>query len=415
MKLAYKVLIIIFSLSCNSQIAKSKSCTIYSPSIKTVQAVVNDNWLAPPVMTLNSDDVLRVSFDEMSHDYKRFIYHIDHYEADWTISENIFESDYLVGFNDNPIEDYQNSINTTIMYTHYTLEIPNEACKLKLSGNYVLTIYDEEKNEKVLETRFMVTENAMGVSINATTNTDIDINKNHQQLSISLNYRNIRINNHEEQIYAVIRQNNRHDNQKTNPEPNMVTGNGLEWRHNKELIFEAGNEYRKFEVLATSHPTMGIDKIDWDGNNYQVYPFACEPRYNYLYDKDANGAFYIRNSDNHQNDITCEYVYVNYRAAIPELPNTDILIDGNWTTDANMHNYLMTYNNEEHAYEACILQKQGYYSYQLLGRDNIGNSMPLDSEGSFYQTENQYQVYIYYKPIGARTWKLAAFKQVGIN
>lgn len=118
--------------------------TIHSPHVKTLQAVVNRDWLSPPVMTLGSDDVLNIAFDELSHEYHRFTYHIEHCEADWSPSTELFESDYLSGFNDNPIEDYQNSINTTVLYTHYSMQLPNDRCRLKMSGNYRLTILDED-------------------------------------------------------------------------------------------------------------------------------------------------------------------------------------------------------------------------------------------------------------------------------
>ena len=39
--------------------------TIYVPTIKTLQVVVNQDWLSPPVMKLNSTDVLNISFDEI--------------------------------------------------------------------------------------------------------------------------------------------------------------------------------------------------------------------------------------------------------------------------------------------------------------------------------------------------------------
>ena len=153
---------------------------IYAQNIKTLQVIVNQDWLSPPVMKLNSNDVLNVSFDEMSHDYHRFIYKIEHCEFDWTVSQEIFESDYLEGFNNNPIDDYQNSINTTILYTHYKLQIPNEKCKLKISGNYILTVYDEDNdNKKILTAKFMVVEPHMDINMSISTNTDIDLNEQH--------------------------------------------------------------------------------------------------------------------------------------------------------------------------------------------------------------------------------------------
>jgi hypothetical protein len=246
-----------------------------------------------PVMELGSGDRLKIGFDELSHDYHRFVYHLEHCEADWTVSDGLFESDWLVGFNDNPIENYQNSINTTVMYTHYTLTIPNDRCRLKLSGNYRLTVTDEDQdNEPVLDVEFYVVEPLMGVGLNVTTNTDVDHNQSHQQLSMTVNYNNLRVNNVDEEICTVVMQNWREETARNNVTPTFISSKGLAWEHNRSLIFLAGNEYHKFEVLDVSHPTMGIDRIRWDGEHYQVYPFPAMVRKNYLTD-----SFVLREKD----------------------------------------------------------------------------------------------------------------------
>ena len=386
---------------------------IFSPNIKTLRVVVNQDWLSPPVMQLHRGDVLHVSFDEMSHGYHRFVYKIEHCEADWSVSQELFESDYLEGFNGNPIDDYQNSINTTVLYTHYSLRIPNDRCRLKMSGNYRLTVYDENNgNEKVLEAEFMVVEPLMQIGLGATTNTDIDLNDSHQQLSMTVGYGPINITNREEQLYTIITQNNCPESAKVNVKPNIVNNKGLQWKHNRSLIFDAGNEYRKYEILALSHPTMGIDHIDWDGHNYNVYPFVAEPRKNYLYDEDANGEFYIRNRDNTENDYTCDYAYVHYKLKSPELTDMTLAVNGWWTTNKDISQYTMTYNPVDATYNATILQKQGYYSYRFTATDAQGNACIPPTEGNFYQTENRYQAYIYYKGTGERTWRLVGYRQV---
>ena len=135
---------------------------INQTNIKTLVTMVNQNWLNAPVMRLHSDDVLTVEFDELSHDYHRYVYRLEHCEADWTPSEELFESDWLSGFNGNPIEDYAHSINTIVPYTHYQLQLPNDRCQLLMSGNYRLYILDEDDdNREVLVTEFMVTEQSM--------------------------------------------------------------------------------------------------------------------------------------------------------------------------------------------------------------------------------------------------------------
>lgn len=386
---------------------------IFSPSVKTLQAVVNDDWLSPPVMTLGSDDVLNIGFDELSHNYHRYIYKVEHCEDDWIVSDGLFESDFLEGFNGNPIEDYQNSLNTTVLYTHYSLQIPNERCRLRMSGNYRLSIYDEEQdNELVAQVEFMVVEQKMNVGLTMTTNTDIDVNRSHQQLSVSLDYGSMNITNIDEQVRLVVTQNGREDNAVRNLRPTLINTKGLTWEHNRQLIFPAGNEYHKFEVLDVSHPTMGIEHITWDGSNYHAYPFVSEPRRNYLTDADADGSFFIRNSDNTEIDYTCDYVFVHYKLKTGEPYDGTMLIDGHWATEQQSQTYSMEYDETDGSYNATILQKQGYYSYQYLLSDDNGRCSIPPSEGSFYETENRYQAYVYYKPVGGRTWQLVGYRQI---
>ena len=405
--------ILLISLLLMTLTAFAKS-SIHDPQIRSLQVVVNQDWLSPAVMRLGTDDVLNISFDELSHNYHRYIYKVEHCEADWTTSADIFESDWLEGFNDNPIDNYENSVNTTVAYTHYRLQIPNERCRPKMSGNYRVHILDEDNDdEEVLTVEFMMTEQTMNLALSVTTNTDIDLNASHQQVSMSLSFGKLLVTNPEDQIKTVVMQNGR--NARHDIRPNFRNANGLEWTHNRGLIFDAGNEYHKFEVLDVSHPTMGIDIIRWDGSYYQAFPFTDEPRPNYLYDEDADGAFYIRNSDNRENDIASDYVWVNYRLKAPALSEGKVIIDGQWTTDDNIYNYVMAYDEAEGMYHTRILQKQGYYNYQYLWLKGDGTTALLPSEGSFFQTENRYQAYAYYKGTGDRTWRLVSYRQIEIK
>ena len=384
---------------------------IYDPQVKSLQVVVNQNWLSLPVMKLNSADRLNIGFDELSHDYHRYVCHIERCEYDWTTATEVFESDWLNGFNDLVIDDYEHSINTTVAYTHYHFALPNDQCRLKMSGNYRLHIREDGSDEDVVTVEFMVTEQSMQLSMSATTNTDTDTNGSHQQVTMALNYMGNRVTRPDEQIRTVVMQNGREDNCRRNVPPTFVNQNGMEWNHALEYIFDAGNEYRKYEVLDPSHPTMGIDYIRWDGEYYQVFPYTDEPRPNYLYDEDADGAFIIRNSDNIQIETTCDYVWVNYRLKTRPVSHGRIVIDGRWTIE-DSDTYRLGYDEAEDMYTASILQKQGYYSYQYLWEDTDGTRKPLPSEGNFYQTENSYQALVYYKDTGARTWRLVAFNQI---
>lgn len=404
--------LLLWALLAATTAANAYRAKVYSPEVKTLQAVVNSDWLSPAIMVLGSDDVLYIDFDHLAHDYHRFTYKIEHCEDDWTPSQQLFDSDFIEGFNNNTIDDYQNSLNTTVLYTHYSMQLPNDRCRLKMSGNYRLNIYDEDQDgERVAEVCFMVLEEKMNVGLAATTNTDVDLNGKYQQLSVSLDYGNLTVTNPEEQLRLVVTQNERDDNARRDVRPNYVNAKGLRWEHNKQLIFDAGNEYHKYEILDVSHPTMGIESITWDGNNYNAYPFADEQRRNYLYDEDANGHFFIRNSDNVEIDNTCDYVFVHYKLKAPTPFDGTMSVYGLWATDDDPGAYTMTYDEADGSYNATILQKQGYYNYTYLLTTDEGTTT-APTEGNFFQTENRYQAYVYYKKTDERTWRLVGYRQL---
>ena len=378
---------------------------IYSPMIKTLTTIVNNDWQNRPVMELGSRDVLHIGFDELSHDSHRYICHLTRCEADWSETTDVFESDWLQGFNDFPLDDYQNSLNTTVNYTHYEFTIPNSQCMIRMSGNYRLSIFDEDNgHEKILDAEFYVVEPVVNIGLNLTTNTDIDVNKSHQQVSINLEYKDLNVIRPEDEIYTVVMQNWNEQTARLNPAPQYTYHQGLRWEHQRELIFDAGNEYHKFEVLDVSHPTMGIDRIGWDGKRYQAFPFTTTVRRNYLTDESANGAFYIRNSNRSEIAYTCDYVWVNYTLEAPY--SGEIFLQGQWTNNADATAYQMQYDANSQCYIAQVMQKQGYYSYQYVDKD--GRTAP--TEGNFFQTRNKYQVLVYYKGLGDRTWRLVGYR-----
>ncbi|MBP3756644.1 MAG: DUF5103 domain-containing protein [Prevotella sp.] len=400
----YSLIITLALVLLLNGVQMSRAQVVYASDISTLTTMVNNRWLALPVMKLNSADQLEIGFDQLSHEYHRYKYHIQHCEADFTPSEEIFESDFLEGFNDNYIDDYLESINTNQLYTHYSISIPNDRCRLKMSGNYLLTVIDENNDdERVLEVPFYVVEPVMTIRMEVFTNTDATINKQHQQVNMWLNYGDIRVTNQERQIFTVVKQNGLCQNatSRQGVKPNIVKDKGLEWTHNKELIFEAGNEYKKFEILDTDHPSMGVDKITWDGQHFHAWVFTDELQSNYLTDEDANGAFLIRNSDYAEIDNTCEYMLVHFTLKAPASISAPE-IDGAWTTDADKARYKMEWDEQLKLWHACIPLKMGYYSYRYL--------IP-DVKENFFQTENTYQCLVYYKVIGERTWRLVGFNE----
>ena len=387
---------------------------ILNPDIASLQVVAGNNWLSMPVIALGEGVPVNIAFDDLTHEYRRYAYKVEHCNADWSTSGDLFVSDYIDGFNaDNVIEHVEQSINTNVLYTHYRFQIPNERCKLKMSGNYRVTIYDANDDDKaVAECCFMVVEPRMGIKLSVDANTDKGINSRWQQVAMEVKYGGgLSVTDVQRQIYTVVMQNGRWDNAVVNAKPQFVMGDGLRWSHNPQLVFEAGNEYRKFEMLDVRQANMGVEKIDWDGEAYHAYLWPDEPRGSYVFDEDANGAFYIRNSDNRENNSTSEYVHVHFTLRSPRLEG-DVFVNGVWTNDQLAAPYKMQYDGEAQCYRLSLLLKQGYYSYQYVWQQSNGQIATVPSEGSFYQTENRYQALVYYRKLGERADKLVGFAEI---
>ena len=255
---------------------------INDENIRSLQVVANQKWMDLPIMVLN-DGKISIDFDDLTHTYRRLTYRLEHCEADWKPSVGLFESDVVDGFiAGNTIDDVKESTLTNTLYTHYHLNIPNDKCQPKLSGNYRLYVYDDDSgsDHPLLTACFMLTEPAessMGVRLNITTQTDQSINREQQQAEMLIDYGTYIVSNPQQQIKTVVLQNRNWLDARWNSKPQYVMPNGLRWSHNQDYIFWAGNEYRKFEILSTDVTSMGVDKIGWDGKNFHAYLYPTTP------------------------------------------------------------------------------------------------------------------------------------------
>ena len=413
------VFIFIYCLACLFPLSISaQRHEINDDNIRSLQVVANHKWMELPIMVLN-DGKMCIDFDDLTHTYRRLTYRLVHCEADWKLSVGLFESDVVDGFiAGNTIDDVKESILTNTLYTHYHLDIPNDKCRPKLSGNYRLSVYDEDDNSAdrpLLTACFMLTEPAessMGVRLNITTQTDQSINREHQQAEMQVDYGNYMVSNPQQQIKTVVLQNRNWLDARWNSKPQYVMSNSLRWAHNQNYIFWAGNEYRKFEILSTDVTTMGVDKISWDGKNFHANLFPTTPFLNYLYDEDADGAFLIRNSDNVDINTTSDYILTHFQLNTHFPYPYRIFLNGDWTYDRLLPAYEMTYNTAGGYYEAVVPLKLGYYNYQFLATDEQGRLSSFRVDNSHYQTENSYQALVYFRPQGGRTDKLVGYANV---
>ena len=384
----------------------------FSPRIKTLQVKVDGQWGVPPVVLLNRGHRIEVSFDDLQAQYERYTYTITHCNADWTESD-LLTSEYMTGFEEQRIEHYEPAIGTEMSYCHYWLTLPNEDTRLLVSGNYRLNIFEDGEDEPIAQACFSVLESRLGIEIEVTANTDIDTYEEHQQVNFAVNYRGYQVSNPVNEFKYIVQQNRRWDNHVEDLRPTLMQVDRLVFNHNRSLIFPAGNEYRRFEILDEYVPTMRVEHMEYDDIYYNATLFTDEQRINYLYDEDQNGRYYVRSNNNTDNDTESDYFITHFSLQMPQVPGGDVYLFGDLTNNRMEEAYKMEYNLLDHQYELMTPLKQGSYNYMYLFKregEDVGLTKPC--EGDFHQTENEYYVYVYHRPFGLRYDKLVGFQKI---
>lgn len=377
----------------------------FSDRFKTLRTQVEGRELFPPIIDLNTNEHITISFDEMTEEVSYLQYSLVHCNADWRPSA-LSDLEYLDGFNTNPIEEFDFSMATFAHYVHYSLTLPNEDVQFKVSGNYVLLVYPENEPERVLlQVCFSVYENNILVAPSVTSRTDIDYNREHQQVSVTLNANNYRIQNPYNELKVSVTQNGRRDNEVIVNRPLRVQGSQIFFDHDRNLIFEAGNEFRRFEMVATRYAGLGVSNIYHFDPYYHVELTPVKPRSesSYLYDQTQNGRFVIRQSGASNSDTEADYFVVHFTLDSDPIPGGKIYIDGELTNHLYSPYNEMVYNPQTEQYEKTLLLKQGSYNYQYLFLpDGARTATAAPVEGNYYQTVNEYLVKVYHRAPGER-------------
>lgn len=376
---------------------------VLEPSFKSLQVKIAGDDQIPAVLMADTPHRIEISFDELADSRRYMRYSIVHCDARWR-PDNLPESMYLTGFNEGEVSDFRYSVATTVNYVHYSIILPNEQIGLKVSGNYLLKVYDESDPDKILlQARFQICENTVSVGASSTTRTDVDYNAGHQQLSLAVEPKRAEIDNPFRDLLVTVSQNGRVDNIQEITLPSRVSGRRLYYEHNPALIFPAGNEYRRFETITLNYPSMRVAEMGFTHPYYQAFLYVDYPRSSdgYLYDKTQFGRYRVRDYDSDESDINAEYVLTHFSLEMPELPGRDVYIDGDLVNRRFDDTSRMIYNRASQRYESTLLLKQGSYNYQYLVAP-IGSATASSAliEGDRYQTTNEYQVCVYYHKPG---------------
>ena len=346
---------------------------------------------------------LRLEFDDIIGDEANYYYTIEHFNYDWTPSD-LVESEYLEGFDEVRITEYENSYNTLLLYSHYSLQIPNQDTRgVKVSGNYLLSIFNEN-DELVFSRKFMVYEPITLVEVEVKRARDVKFIHTHQVVNFSVNPQEFILKNPEENVKAVILQNNNLKTGIYGISPQYTLGNELVYKYDQETSFWAGNEYLGYDSKDLRAATINVQRIEvQDLYHHFLYTNDVRAFEPYTYNPDINGNFVVRTMQGTDPDIEAEYIWTHFSLKLFEpLEGGELHLYGNFNNYNLDDSTKLTYNPATGLYEVARLFKQGFYNYKyvLLRPNGI-----LDEgfvSGNFDETENEYTVIIYYRPVGGR-------------
>ena len=366
-------------------------------NIKTVSFVQN-NQNVVPIFQLG--DAFQLQFDDLYGNDASYFYEIVHCDYNWNPSD-IQKRDYLQGFDNQRIQESSSSFNCLQIYTHYRLPFPNSTTQLKISGNYILKILNEDK-EVVFSRKFIVYENLVTVPIQikrARTVTNLDTKHN---LEFTIKSNVINFQNPLKNIKTVLLQNGKFNNAISNIKPQFTIGNDLVYKYDTPTQFWAGNEFLYFDNKEIRVASNTISRVDSQKDIYSSYLFTNEARANsnYYNNEDINGNFVIRRLFAENSDVEADYAWVYFSLSAPLFRSSDgaIYVTGMFNNYALTAENKMEYNPEKAIYEKAILIKQGFTNFEYLAVKPNGS---IDSEnaidGNYFQTENEYTVLVYYK------------------
>ena len=386
----------------------------YKENIKTV-LLHKEGWeLSYPIIELNGEVKLKLSFDDFNAYVRNYSYTLIHCDADWRESD-LLPSDYIEGFVENQIYNYDYSFNTLHKYIHYYLTIPNEDIQPKLSGNYILKVYENyDENDIVLTKRFAIVDSDVDIYAGVKRPSLASYRNSGQEIDFTIQYNFYQINDPFTEIKVVITQNNRWDNAITDLKPLFIRNNNLIYDYNEENVFPGGSEYRSFDIKSIRYQTEYIKQIYLRKPYYHIelYPDKPKPFKVYFFENELNGKYYIDIQEENNSETDADYVFVHFY-----LPYDVPLIDGNIFVFGALSDWnftkinQMVYNYEKKTYELTMLLKQGYYNYEYVfvkEGENKANNILI--EGSHYETENDYLIYVYHRDNRFRYDKLIGIK-----
>lgn len=389
---------------------------IYYEHIKSVKFHHSSLPTSYPILDLKSSGRLKLSFDDLEGGNKDYEYSIIHCDKNW-VPSNLNEMEYLNGFNGEDITSFSFSSQTIQDYTHYELLLPNGRTSLKLSGNYILAVIDEDNgSDLILTKRFMIVEPIVKIQTDIVPALNAELYNTHQRVEFNLDLNKFYISDPNNEVFVTILQNYRWETAISDIRPLNVLGDMITYNKFNTSSFPGGKEFRYFDtrdILINSDRTQSIEinrrSIDLILKNDSKRQYR-----NYLFYRDGNGTFIPNYESTMRNGkATSEYMNVTFILESDHpIYDRDLYVVGEFSAWKLYPENKMEYVDDLKSYIGVLLLKQGYYNYLYasIGNDNVPDYEL--TEGNWFETENEYTILAYYRQLGSRYDRLIGVRNI---
>lgn len=378
---------------------------VYDTNIHSLQLHRVGEPMSRPIIDLtNVKGMLKLSFDDFRNNVIDYQYSFIHCDAQWEPSR-LVKTEYISGFEDDYIEEYEFSYNTRQPYIHYWMRFPQPDMLPTLSGNYLLTVYpDGEPENPIITARFMVAEEKVAIEANIRQATAPTKMEEWQEVDFTINSKSFYVANPNQNLKVIVQQNERDDNKISNLKPRSIDGNKYIYDYERENLFRGGNEFRYFDIQNFKYQSDQVRQIDIFStiNHVRLYPDKRRTFSPYVFYEEINGDRIIRTTEFDNTAIEADYALVHFTLPMDApLVNGDVHIMGRLTQWEFNKYSKMTYNYSKKAYEGALYLKQGYYNYLYAYMEDGQETANVRLlENSFSETANEYTIFVYYRSPG---------------
>jgi len=394
---------------------------VYSSRVQTAQLYPYGNQLAYPMVRLNSSDRLELQFDDLDANVKNYYYTFQLCDADWTPSL-LSTFDYISGFSQQRITNYRNSSIAFTRYTHYQAVLPDRNCVPTRSGNYILKVFLNGDTSRLAFTkRMLVVDSKATIAAQIQQPFGGEVFRTHQKVQFRVNLsEQLNVVNQLQQIKVVILQNNRWDNAAINLRPTFFSRTRLEYNTENDAVFPAGKEWRWLDLRSFRFLSDRIERANKNRNSTDIFvkPDADRSSQRFNFFRDNNGMYTIETTESINPLWQTDYATTYFTFVPPDraaFVNRDVYILGRLTNYNLDDSAKMVFNEEKGVYERTLFLKNGYYDYCYVTIDKDDKKRKASfqfTEGNYWESENNYTILVYYRPLAGRSDELIALAQV---